>query len=55
MVSLSEGNQLEVIVGTAYEKAGEGCGEIQMKKITFLEFSGAEVMHCLSSTVRCHY
>lgn len=38
MVSLSEGNQLEVIVGTAYEKAGEGCGEIQMKKITFLEF-----------------
>lgn len=54
MVLLSEVNRLEVILGTGYDRAGEGYGEIQMKKMTFLEFSGAEVTYCLSSTLRCH-
>jgi len=46
---------MEVIVETGYDRAGEGYGEIQMKNITFLELSGAEVTYCLNNTLRCHY
>lgn len=36
-VSVSEDSELELIVGTGYNRAGEGFGENQMKMITFLE------------------
>lgn len=54
MVSLSQVNQLEAVVGTEYDRTGERYGDIQMEKTTVTEFSGVEVTHCLSNTLRCH-
>lgn len=54
MASVSEDSELELIVGTGYNRAGEGYGENQMKMMTFLEMSGAEMTYCLSKNLRCH-
>lgn len=47
----SEVKQLEVIFGTVYDRDRE----IQIKKITFLEFFGTEVTYSSRNTLRCHY